>query len=146
MLIPAFSLAGLFNGIDEFVDKKKTELAQGLSVFGEELVNDARNEGSYKDRTGNLRASIGYTVTSGGKAVKSDFSGGANPKPEGIRKAKMTAAEALAEENPDSIVLVGVAGMEYAGEVESRNRTVLTAFIPPQREIKAFLKEAGLTE
>lgn len=139
---PMFSLPIVFNAVEKFTVEKKKKIAEGLSVFGEDYVNDARGRhtgegGSYHDQTGNLRSSIGYSVSDG----KSWFPG---EKEEGVQAGKALAKDVIANESRDVILLVGVAGMEYAAAVESKNYTVMTAFVPKFADIKSFLKECGL--
>ena len=55
----------------EEYDRKAVEW---LSVLGERVVKYAREHGSYTDRTGNLRNSIGYVVVQYGRIVTEDFS------------------------------------------------------------------------
>ena len=91
-----------------------------LRYCAEEAINEARIAGSYKDVTGNLRASVGYAIILNGRIVEENFTG-AN---EGVSKGK-SLAQTLAAQQPE-IALVVVAGMKYASQVESRGRNVLT--------------------
>lgn len=50
------------NAIEEAIDI--------LSRIGEECVSEARTNGKYTDRTGNLRSSIGFAVLRDGKVAK----------------------------------------------------------------------------
>ena len=142
-LIPMFSLAVFFKNIDKFVVNKKKEVALGLAAFGEEFVNDARDGGNYKNHTKNLRGSIAYEVYLDGEPFLDNYTGTGKGKEE----AKTAIIETVLQEGYDDknkITLVGVAGMEYAAAVESRNYDVITPFIPSEYEIDKFLKEAGL--
>ena len=139
---PMFTLPVVFNAVEKFTTEKKKKIAEGLSVFGEDYVNDARGRhtgegGSYHDQTGNLRSSIGYSVSGG----KSWFPG---DKQEGRQAGIDLAKEVIANESRDVILLVGVAGMEYAAAVESKGYTVMTPFVPKFADIKSFLKDCGL--
>ena len=55
-----------------------------MMYLGEKFVNKARLEGNYKDRTGNLRSSIGYIILLNGKIVNQNFSGKTKGKPQGL--------------------------------------------------------------
>jgi len=142
MLTPMFKLSDLEKQIGVEIEDSLEEIAEGFALFGEQYVNDARTGGSYKDQTGNLRASNGYVVSRDKKRTKTKFDGG---KPTGEAAAASLASEVLKGEPPDSLVLIGVAGMEYAGEVESRGYSVMTPFIPRDEDVRALLKDAGLT-
>jgi len=140
---PMFVLPLIMSQIDEFIETKKQKIKEGLAYFGEKFVNDARNGGSYHDRTGNLRSSIGFMIFEDHKPDKSYFPG---DKKEGVEAGKELAKSVDSESNKNSIAIIGTAGMEYAAAVESKEYTVLTAFVPKTGEIKAFFKEAGLTD
>lgn len=92
-----------------------------LKYCGEAAINEARAAGSYRDYTGNLRSSVGYSIIIEGKIVEENYSGHA----EGVSKGKAKARE-LASQQVE-IALVVVAGMKYASQVESRGRNVLTS-------------------
>jgi len=122
-----------------------------LQILGNECVNIARNltpdEGSYNDVTGNLRSSIGFTLYVGDKAYNADFQAfpgnGSTDGSEGVGKAQALALE-LGPLGAYSLVFV--AGMEYAEEVEMRNKDVLTsAYLHAQKrmpQIKADILKA----
>lgn len=94
-----------------------------LKFVGEKFVINARNNGAYTDRTGNLRSSIGYIILKDGVQVEEKFPG---EKAGGKSKGLQVAIDASSK-FPKGIVLIVVAGMDYAAAVESRNYDVLTA-------------------
>jgi hypothetical protein len=124
-----------------------------LQRIGEQFITDARLNGTYTDRTGNLRSSIGYVILRNGeqysqggfqkvsgvtklsrKAKKqlSDFSESKTLAilnesliVDGTRVGKSVLAEAIGR-FPTGLVLIVVAGMSYAAAVESKGRDVLT--------------------
>lgn len=109
--------------------KIESDLIKMLRKVGEEFVSDARQnlnitgafpKGKYKDRTANLRSSIGYCIFNNGKIVDSNLEGtniGVN-EAEGI----------IAENSPDEgLHLFLVAGMDYASYVESMGYNVITS-------------------
>jgi hypothetical protein len=83
-------------------DRKERILAAAISrlqVVGEKFVTNARNNGAYKDRTGNLRSSAGYVIIKDGKQLFENFQAfpQKDPKAEGagqgVSQAQKTAAE-----------------------------------------------------
>lgn len=91
-----------------------------LAYLGEECINQAKEFGSYTDRTGNLRSSIGYMVLDHGQVVRSLFKGDQVGQNEGEKYAR-----SLVSDHLDGFVLLVVAGMKYAVHVESRGFDVL---------------------
>lgn len=92
-----------------------------LSSVGERVVKYAREHGSYTDRTGNLRNSIGYVVVQFGKVVVSSFT---DAEPQIISRGyALSVADGLPKGH--KTFLVWVAGMEYAKYVEARGYDVI---------------------
>ena len=122
------------NGVDkdfaDFLDGRLAELESAivrvLGEVGEDGYETAVNHGTYKNQTGNLRSSIGYGVVKYGQLVKRGgfkvILGGA----EGAEKGKSRLNELAAECGRDEIVLIFVAGAEYAAYVEAMGYDVLT--------------------
>lgn len=105
-----------------------------MNIFfyvGEAGLSAARVNGSYTDRTGNLRSSTGYVVVKDGNIVhvssfaqvparevhEGDVYNGAEEGREFALK--------IIREFPEGINLVEVAGMRYAGYVSARGYDVL---------------------
>lgn len=111
--------------IHKKIAQAKQSIYQVFFRVGEECVNYARIHGSYMDQTGNLRSSIGYCVLDNGRVISQggfeQVKGGA----EGARTGKSFLREIRAKYNT-GIVLIVVAGMNYAAEVESRGRDVIS--------------------
>lgn len=103
------------------------QLIESLTRVGEEAVKLAKMippERGFKDRTGNLRSSIGYVVFVDGKPVNVDFvavKDGHAGVIEGQRLALQVGSKT------EGYALVVVAGMNYAVHVESKGRDVLTS-------------------
>lgn len=99
-----------------------------LQYIGETFVNNARNNNTYLDQTGNLRSSIGYIILKNGKVTFENYkeSNRGTDKKRGVSIAKKLTAE-LKSELGKGYVLIVVAGMDYAAAVESRGKDVLTA-------------------
>ncbi|AZA49756.1 hypothetical protein EG346_16905 [Chryseobacterium carnipullorum] len=121
----AVRFIGNMNAINQRFVEAQNEITNKvlriLRYVGEMAINEARAAGSYKDVTGNLRSSVGYSIIIEGKIVEENYSGHA----EGVSKGKAKARE-LASQQVE-IALVVVAGMKYASQVESRGRNVLTS-------------------
>jgi hypothetical protein len=101
----------------------KASIVKRLIAIGDICVSDARANGNYTDRTGNLRSSVGYVVAKDGKVVaSSDFDsiGGATIGP----RAGRSLAESVASQTR-GLVLVLVAGMNYAQYVADKGFNVL---------------------
>lgn len=134
--------------IDRYIEdqvKRMTEaIIYNLQYIGERCLNAARETNSYKDRTGNLRSSLGYVIIVDGKVkYRSDFRvvlQGA----EGVKTGAQYAKE-IARQYPEGIVLVVVAGMNYAAYVAATGRDVLdSAELLADRLVPQFLRQLGL--
>lgn len=115
-----------FNIFEENVHAKTYTLLQSA---GEMFVKYARESGRYIDLTGNLRSSIGYVIVENGDIKSADFkiSNTGSDGKKGVERAKKLARD-LANTYKTGMVLVGVAGMEYAMYVEAmESKDVITA-------------------
>lgn len=129
-----FNLNNIRQSLNESVSKIEDKTLEALAYEGEEFVDKARLIDTYKDRTANLRASIGYIIVRDGKTVKENFEG----EDKGVSKAKEVANE-VALKYPKGFVLIGVAGMNYAAAVESKGYDVITGSAPGDDQIKNLL-------
>ena len=121
--------------LDRAFKEAKEEYARKAVEFltekGEEWLKYARENGPYKDRTANLRNSIGYAVVQHGQIVMGAFPAGISPKdkegnPEEARaKGERHANKVISELDNNKTYLVLVAGMEYAVYVEHKGFWVL---------------------
>jgi len=91
-----------------------------LTYAGEHFVVLARENGNYTNVTGNLRSSIGYMVILEGIVISEKFQKAdqGTDGETGVRDAKRLAQE-LALTHNDGLVLIGLAGMDYALHVEN---------------------------
>ncbi len=112
--------------LEEQIKRIETALIRTLKWVGETVINTARNVkvNTYKDQTGNLRSSVGAVVAIDGKiewqsSFKTVKHGGQGAK-EGLEFAK-----SLVSQYPKSIVLICVAGKDYAVHVSNRGLDVL---------------------
>lgn len=141
-MIPLFSQQDLENWFDIFQAKAEDKLMLLLMRAGEYFVKIARKSGKYIDHTGNLRSSIGYVIVNDGDIVNGDFQVSAksgSDKETGKREAEKLAQQ-VAETHNEGLVLIGVAGMEYAVYVEAMEGkdVVSGAYIQTEQ----FLREA----
>lgn len=116
-----------------------------LDYVGLECVKEARTMRKYTDQTGNLRSSTGYAVVYNGRIVKqSNFEKVKQESTEGAATGKKLVQQ-LASSHADGLVLVLVAGMDYAVYVEARGYNVLnSAEDLAKRLVPEMLRKAGL--
>lgn len=128
-LTPLFTQQDINRWVDIFTDRAEEKMYTLLQAAGEMFVRYARESGRYFNHTGNLRSSIGYVIVRDGSVAYSDFKKqdvGTDGE-EGVQKAKRLARE-LANTYSDGLVLIGLAGMEYALYVEAmESKDVITA-------------------
>lgn len=116
---------------DKFQKDAEKKFIETLTYAGEQGVRIARVSGKYTDITGNLRSSIGYVVISHGEIIKENYQRAdkGSDKDTGLQQANRL-AQTLASEFNTGIVLVLVAGMDYALYVESiKGKDVLASAI-----------------
>lgn len=130
MLTPNFSKNDIQNYLQKRMILIEAEILRQLKYLGEKCLADGRISGSYKDRTGNLRNSIGYVVLKNGNIVHENFKGqGKEVALKASRKYSM------------GYVLIVVAGMKYAAYVEARGYNVLSsAELLAESEMPKMLK------
>lgn len=148
-LIAAFSMASVSKNIDRFAASKEKKMFQGLAYIGEKFANTARDIRTYQDQTSNLRGSIAYDVVKNGKTFASDYSGGGYGDEEAKYFSKKAVDDVLIENSllsDDRIWLIGVAGMEYAANVESKGYDVITSSVPRDADVRSFLTESELID
>jgi len=112
-------------------------LVNNLIYVGEAAVKEARENHRYKDRTGNLTSSIGYCVLDNGKViVESSFDVARGVWKDDKGRNHPYSGDAgssegreflhtLISEHSSGLVLIVVAGMDYAAYVEAKNLNVL---------------------
>ena len=106
------------------VEAIKKAIVYNLCAVGEQVLNAARLTNSYKDQTGNLRSSIGYIVAVDGEIVQMSSFDTVKEGREGSRGGKEYAMQ-LVRDFPHGIVLIVVAGMNYASYVSAKGYDVL---------------------
>lgn len=119
------------SAIDNQVIKSEQIAIQLLSYIGERCVEIARQRGSYNDITGNLRSSIGYTVTKNGREIIGGFpkqySGSKGNGKLGAQKANQLLKK-LTPKYKTGLALIVCAAMGYAEYVEAvHHKDVITS-------------------
>ena len=119
----------------KFVNEKFSRIDKAivsrLQLIGEQFVRDARTktkeQGGFGDQTGNLRSSIGFVILKDGETTHEDFqlASGGTDRETGLLRGKAEIAK-LKGKYPSGYVLLCVAGMEYAADVEKKNKDVIT--------------------
>lgn len=123
--------------VDSYLDKRIAMIERAIIreflIIGEKMLNIARDTNkphTFKDQTGNLRSSIGYTVSVDGRLMKqSDFAvvkDGKEGREEGIKYAKEVSISLF---DANGIVLTFVAGMDYASYVKKNGYDVIDSAV-----------------
>jgi hypothetical protein len=122
-IVPKFKPSDIAKKMQAHVEKIENAVLQRLQFIGETFVKNARSVDTYKDQTGNLRSSIGYVILKNGEQIASGFPGST-----AVGKSRsLTVAQEVGSKHPKGLVVVVVAGMQYAAVVESKNYDVLTS-------------------
>jgi hypothetical protein len=123
-ITPKFTKADIRKMIGAKKEAIKNAVLLNLQRVGEIFVRQARLNDTYKDRTGNLRSSIGYVVLYNGQQLYQNFEskGGGS----GVDAARGV-IEDVKSKFPTGFVLIGCAGMDYAAAVEAKGYDVITA-------------------
>ena len=130
---PIFTTSYVQDILKDYVEKAINKEVEILKRIGEIFVNDAKLKGEYKDRTSNLRSSIGYVVLNDGKIIGQKY--------ESKSKEARAMLLEMQSEYSQGLVLVGFAGMEYAAALESKNYDVISGSAPTAQTLKeAFNK------
>lgn len=125
---------------DKFQEDAEQKYIEALTYAGEDGVRRARINGKYNDQTGNLRSSIGYAVVRHGTIVKQSYqkAGQGSDGAIGLNQSKKL-VQSLASEFNTGVLLILVAGMDYALFVESiEGKDVLAGTVTGTDE---FLRE-----
>ncbi len=134
------ALRDIEKNMDDFLRKVDKAIMVVNQKVGEDFVRDARQVNTYRDRTANLRNSVGYAIVRDGSMAQENFPGGGVGAAEG-RKA---ANEALL--GVDENALAMVAGMNYGVYVEAKGYDVISnsvekAKVTHQRMMKHVLSK-----
>lgn len=141
MITAKFDIDDLFRNITQnrlplFIQA----ITEALERTCMQVVTEAKQLNTYKDRTNNLRSSIGYVIYNNGEHVADNFEaagvGQEGDGSEGMMKGQQVAEETAAM-FPSGIVAVVVAGEDYALFVEARGYDVITG---PSRSLNEKLQ------
>jgi hypothetical protein len=122
---PKFKSGDIKKLIDTELKKREEVILLRLLKIGEDFVTNARTNGTYIDRTGNLRSSVGYLVLRNGEQYHRGGFQLITTGSTGITTGRVVLEEVGAN-YPTGLVLIVVAGMSYAAAVEAKGRDVLT--------------------
>lgn len=135
-----YAEAQVARAFTDYLDAQRRRLIRWLCYVGESALVAARQNGSYTDRTGNLRASVGYVVAWDGRREGLGGFAGVNAEGQGGRAYAMQLARRTAE----GPVLIVVAGMQYASYVAARGYDVLDSAELVARDLVRQLAAGGI--
>ncbi|MDO5106028.1 hypothetical protein [Capnocytophaga sp.] len=115
-----------------------------LERIGEMCIVEARTNGDYIDRTGNLRSSIGYTIIKNGRVVSSSSFDAINSATNGKGQSKKLINDLLSEFSK-GIALIVVAGMNYAAYVETKRNVISSSELLAKQQARIILEQLGFT-
>lgn len=128
--------------LQEQLAKREKSIIKTLNFVGITCINEARTNGDYIDQTGNLRSSIGYAIIQNGVVVnQSRFE-----QVKDGREGKKEGAELLSDligRNTQGIVLIVVAGMNYAAYVETNRNVITSAELLAEDLVPKLLRQLG---
>ena len=134
--------------ISGYIEERAKILRQAclnnLIYVGEQAVTESRRNHRYKDQTGNLTSSVGYCVLDNGKVVRESSFEALKPGAAGSQEGRQFLSR-LISEHSEGLVLILVAGMNYAAYVEAKNLNVLdSAEQLAERELPRLFKALKL--
>ncbi len=125
--------------IQKNIAKNERVVIRNLRYVGEQCVNYAREHGTYTDQTGNLRSSVGYILVKNGTIIDASMIE--------LNTAQQEAQkfiDELVRNYSHGIVLIVVAGMNYAASVEARGYDVITGSeLEAGRLVPKMMKQLG---
>lgn len=128
---------------DEQVKRFREVAINNLCYMGEAAFKEARENHWYEDQTGNLTSSIGYCVLDNGKVVRMSAFNVVKSGTAGSSEGREF-LQRLISANSSGLVLILVAGMNYAAYVEAKGYNVLdSAEQLVERELPRLLKQLG---
>lgn len=134
------------NKIDRYlaeeVAKREKVFIDALARIGEECVTEARENGDYLDQTGNLRSSIGYAIIKNGQVIVSSSFESVRQGSVGQNQGRKL-IQSLIPEFGRNIVLVVVAGMNYAAYVETKRNVISSSELLAKQRARTILEQLG---
>jgi len=116
----------------EYIERDKENIILVLHRIVQEAVNWARENGSYTDRTGNLRNSIGYSIFQNGEEIDSFGNAPAQANKDVVIRLVRNRIP------KKGLALVVFAGMEYGIYVEAKGYIVLSGALENSITAKAL--------
>lgn len=121
-LVPTFNNIQIRKHLRDSLIKIRLAAVRRLQRVGETFINNARTIKTYKDRTSNLKNSKGYIILEDGKEV-ADGGFPAGGTGEAVGRSVLAG---IADNYKTGLVLICVAGMDYAAAVEAKGYDVIT--------------------
>lgn len=116
----------------KYIERDTENIILVLHKIGQEAVNWARENGSYTDRTGNLRNSIGYIIFQNGEEIDSFGNAPAQANKDVVIRLVRNRIP------KKGLALVVFAGMEYGIYVEAKGYIVLSGALENSITAKAL--------
>ena len=131
--------------VGEIAQNKRNAAIAYLTKIGIDCVAEARKSGSYTDRTGNLRSSIGYCIVENGNIItKSGFEKVLSTASQGKGSGEKSLSDLISEYSK-GLVLIVVAGMNYAAAVEAKGYNVLdSARTDGKKQVEIMRQKLGI--
>lgn len=128
------------------ISQCEDNLVRLLDATGNACVEAGQDGGDYMDRTGNLRSSIGYVVIKSEKVVRTGGFKVVKGGTEGPKSGHAYAIQ-LARQYTKGIVLIVVAGMQYAAYVAAQGFNVLDgAELIAEKLVPQLMTQLGFTK
>ncbi len=123
------------------VAKRERALVRSVRYIGERAVAEARSSGSYRDRTGNLRSSVGYMLLHDGRPIgEAGFTGRGDAGPQRGKAFCRRVVRSFRR----GVALVVAAGMPYASHVAALGYNVLdSAQLEAERGMRSLARRFG---
>jgi hypothetical protein len=133
--------------VEEFLSKQLEErekkLLRTFEYVGVCCVREAKLNPGYIDQTGNLRSSIGYMILKDGKVVSRSGFHQEKEGDDGVKEGKDFLRSLIAN-NQKGLVLIVVAGMNYAAYVETKRNVLKSSELLAEKLVPKLLRELGL--
>lgn len=122
--------------------KREKSIIKTLNFVGITCINEARTNGDYIDQTGNLRSSIGYAIIQNGVVVNQSRFEQVKDGKEGKKEGAELLSDLIGR-NTQGIVLIVVAGMNYAAYVETNRNVITSAELLAEDLVPKLLRQLG---
>lgn len=128
---------------EQHIQRLERAIVRNMCHVGERCVNTARTSHTYRDQTGNLSSSIGYAVSIDGNLVRCSNFQVVKQGREGSVDGREYVLDIISQ-YPKGIVLVVVAGKNYAAYVSDKGYDVIdSAEMLAEELIPKFMKQLG---